>query len=120
MILFIVCSVHTDRLLYSFADHDMLVRHFSHGIGHLKYEKQPGPEPEIGPKSIPRGDGNHDNNITSKIEESEEQEDIEEPGSEGDPVVDKDNSSDGKSEEIEDSDNGSHDSEGDDDGYASL
>jgi len=100
----------------------MLMRHFGHGIGHLKYKTQQEPEPEIDPRGIPRVDGNQDDNNTSKTEESEEEGDInsEEPRSGGDPVADKDDSSDGENEEIEYSDSGSNSGEGDDDRYASL
>jgi len=100
----------------------MLVRHFGHGVGHLKYERQQEPASEIDATSVPRGDGNHGDNDSSKTEESGEEEDSDaeepEPGSEGDPVIDIDDrsESDDESEEVEDSD-----SEGDDDGgYASL
>ena len=99
----------------------MLVRHFGHGVGHLKYERQK--DPEIVPMSDPMCDDGQDNGGTSKTKESVEQDDAEEPGSEGDPVVDRDGSSDGESEDIEDGDNDSNcNSEDldDDGGYASL
>ena len=100
----------------------MLVRHFGHGVGHLKYERQQEPASEIDVTSVQRDDGNHGDNDSSKTEESRgEVSDAEEPetGSEGDPVIDIDDRSDDEleSEEIEDSDS---DSEGDDSSYASL
>jgi hypothetical protein len=110
-----------DGSLCSFVDRDMLVRHFGHGVGHLKYEKQQ----EIDHKMVPRGNDDHGDDDTSESEDMEEEinesesEDAEVPMSDGGPVVD---SSDGNSEDIEDSECGrSCDSEDDDDGgYASL
>jgi len=100
----------------------MLVRHFGHGIGHLKHERQQEPASEIDATSVPRGNDNHGGDDSSGAEESGEEEDAEErePGSKGDPVIDKDDSSDNESEEIEDSDDYNSDSEGNDGGYASL
>jgi hypothetical protein len=98
----------------------MLMRHFGHGIGHLKYERQQ----EAYLKRVPEGNDDHTGDDTSLIETKDN---AEEPlsESEGNPVVDEDitGSSDGESEEIdsENSDIGSDfSSEGDDHGYASL
>ncbi len=78
--------------LCSFVDRDMLMRHFGHGVGHLKYERQQ----EMGPKRVLVGDDNHDSG-------------------------NEDDSSDGESEDIEVGDSGSEcNSESDDVGYASL
>jgi hypothetical protein len=85
----------------------MLIRHFGHGIGHLKYERQQ----EVYPKRVPEGDDNHTNDDTSKTKDN-----AEEPvsKSEGNPITVvnnlKDISSDGESEEIdsENSDIGSN------------
>jgi len=114
-------SVCTHCPLCSFVDRDMLVRHFGHGVGHLKHERQQEPASEIDATGVPRGDDNHDDDDSSGTEESEEEGDAEEPepGSEGVPVINNDGSSDDESE-IEDSDNDNNDSEGDDGGYASL
>jgi len=100
----------------------MLVRHFSYGIRHLKHERQQEPASEIDTTSVPRGDDNHSSNDSSGAEESGEEEDAKEPepGSKGDPVINKDDSSDNESEEIEDSDDYNSNSEGNDGGYASL
>jgi hypothetical protein len=96
------------------------MRHFGHGIGHLKYERQQ----EAYPKRVSEGNDNHTDDDTSETEDNAEEPVSE---SEGDPVMVvnnlKDISSDGKSEEIdlENSDIGSdYSNEGDDDGYASL
>jgi hypothetical protein len=113
-------SVGTDNPINSFVDRDMLMRHFGHGVGHLKYEGQQ----EAYPNRVPEGNDNHTDGDTSETEDN-----AEEPASESEgdprPVVDKDISSDGESgsEEIdsENSDIGSNDSsKGDEDSYASL
>jgi len=103
----------------------MLMRHFGHGVGHLKYEGQQ----EAYTKRVTEGDANHSDDDTSKTEDNADSEAqaASESEPEGDPVtvVDdlKDISGDSESEEIdsENSDIGSdYSSEGDGDGYASL
>lgn len=103
--------------LCSFVDRDMLMRHFGHGVGHLKYERQQ----EMGPKRVPVGDDNHDSNDSDDQEGDDS--DADEPSPEGDPLGNEDDShsSDGESEDIEVGDSGSEcNSESDDGGYASL
>ena len=102
----------------------MLLRHFSHGVGHLQYERHQ----EVGPTLIPEGDNNHADNDASKTEEREDQMngktgDAEESEPEGDPMSNQDDSSDGESKDIdlEDSDSGSDcTSTSNDGGYTSL
>ena len=103
----------------------MLMRHFGHGVGHLKYEGQQ----EAYTKRVTEGDANHSDDDTSKTEDNADSEAqaASESEPEGDPVtvVDdlKDISGDSESEEI-DSENrhigSDYSSEGDGDGYASL
>src|SRR6266581_6111329 len=85
--------------LYSFVDCDMLVRHFGHGVGHLKYERQQ----EINTKRVPRGGDNYGDNDTSESEEREEEfyDGSDDTESEGDPVVNTDDGSDDDSKDIE-------------------
>jgi len=99
----------------------MLVRHFGHGIGHLKHERQQEHAHKIDAANVPRGDDDHDDDSSSGTEESEEEGNTKEPepGAKGDPVIDNDDSSVDESE-IEDSDDDNNDSEGDNSGYASL
>jgi len=40
-------SILTDDPLCSFVDRDMLMRHFSYGIGHLQYQRQQEIEPNL-------------------------------------------------------------------------
>jgi hypothetical protein len=102
----------------------MLVRHFGHGVGHLKYERQQ----EGDTKMVPRGDddGNTDSDHTSEsqVSDSEREEDVQDSSDdteiEGDPVANTDDSSDGASEEIEESESDSTCNSEDDGGYASL
>ena len=94
----------------------MLVRHFGHSVGHLKYERQQ----EINHKTVPRGDGKHGDDETSESKDMEEEiynesDDTEEPEYEGCSVINNDDSSDGNSES-----GSSGDSEDDDGGYADL
>jgi hypothetical protein len=96
------------------------MRHFGHGVGHLKYEGQQ----EAYPNRVPEGDDNHTDGDTSKTKDNAEEPVSKSEGDPG-PVVDKDISSDGESdlEEIdsENSDIGSdNSSKGNEDGYASL
>ena len=108
----------TDNPLYSFVDRDMLVRHFGHGVGHLKYERQQ----EVDAERVPGGNDNHGdlNDDTSECEESEEEihDGSDDTESEGEPVVNTDDSSDGDSEE--DSESYSICNSDDDGGYASF
>ena len=73
-------SILTDGPLCSFINHDMLMRHFSYGIGHLQYQRQQ----EIGsnPEMVAEGDKNYD------VTEMEEAKDATEHR--GDPGVNKD------------------------------
>jgi len=101
----------------------MLVRHFGHGVGHMRYERHQ----EIGPELIPEGDNNHADDDLSETKEQEDEmngktRDAEESEPEGDPMSDQGDSSDGKSEiDLEDSDSGSDRTSGSNDGgYTSL
>jgi hypothetical protein len=113
-------SVGTDDPIDSFVDCDMLMRHFGHGVRHLKYKEQQ----EAYPNRVPEGDDNHTDGDTSKTKDNAEEPVSE---SEGDPrpMVNKDISSDGESDleeiDLENSDIGSNNSsEGNEDSYASL
>ena len=105
----------------------MLMRHFGHGVGHLKYEGQQ----EAYTKRVTEGDANHSDDDTSKTEDNADSEaqaaSESEPEGDPGPVVndlkDISASGDSESEEIDSeiSDTGSdYSSEGDGDGYASL
>jgi len=116
----------TESLFCSFVDRDMFMRHFSHGVGHLQYERQHENEPD------------HDTSMGGTLEdgsESSESSDNLDPG-DSDPdeleIVEVDpNEEEGDNEEIvEDegdasdsdiivSDSGS-DVDGSDCGYASY
>ena len=102
---------HCCEPLCSFVDRDMLMRHFGHGVGHLKYERQD----EIGAKRVPEGDNNHDSGDSDDEQEDSDSSELGDPL----PVDNEDDDSDEESEDVEvsDSDSGS---ESDDGGYASL
>lgn len=107
-----------DCLLDSFVDRDMLVRHFGHGIGHLKFERQQ----EVGTTRVSRGDddGNNDADDTDESEDSDSgrEEDSE---SESAPDIRAGSESEGDNDNIEESESYSTcNSEDDDGGYASL
>jgi hypothetical protein len=103
---------------YSFADHDIFLRHFGHGVGHLQYDG----EQDIGPDTAVEPEGNNNEDV-EVIEEMDD--DIDEGAqggteSNGQPEID-----DGRSDsfgESDDSDDNNDDLEldSDDPGYASL
>ena len=89
----------TDGYRCSFVDRDMLMRHFGHGVGHLRYERHK----EISTDLIQEGNDNHIDGDTSETEESEDEmndqtRDDEESGPEDGPMDSED-----ESEEVEDS-----------------
>jgi hypothetical protein len=94
----------------------MLMRHFGHGVGHLKYERHE----EIGPKRVPEGLNNHGSDDSDNEQEDS---DSLEPSPEGDPLPvgneDSDNEE-SEGEDIEVGDTSGSELESDDGGYASL
>jgi len=97
-----------------FVDRDMLVRHFGHGVGHLKHHGNN--DTSDSESEAMEVDSDSDSEIYN--DSDSESDDTEEPESEGGPMVNNDDSSDGDDEDIESG--SSCDSEDDDGGYASL
>ena len=107
----------TDCPLCSFVDHDMLMRHFGHGVGHFQYQRQPESEPDMAAK------GDNDNTWEETKESNEDisnkAQDEVEPRS--DPEIDEEGDSCSEDDAVNDADNSDGGKNSDDGGgYASY
>jgi hypothetical protein len=68
---------------YSFVDRDMLIRHFGHGVGHLRYERQQEIKQEV--MAVDSDSDGDDNILDAEIEDEiqAEGDSVDDQGSDG-------------------------------------